>query len=224
MTAAAEETITVTAPVTEVETVTDLVTEYTTSYSTVYPALPTIYKRDIDFGPLTDLTRFPTSRISSACSCLVATPSPALTFTKTETTTETATTSVTIPADDIAVMTFPVTTVITTTETQTTTLTTVVPTTTPAATVPDVCANRPMNLCCRAVTPWINNRAFFEAVCGYTPPLPSELVGDQCVGREFHSPSPPFFFSFASSPSLFPSLSLCLPRQHCMEGRRWAGR
>ncbi|KAJ4307010.1 hypothetical protein N0V88_000384 [Collariella sp. IMI 366227] len=165
-----------TVTVTEPFTVTTVLTAYSTSYYTVAPAVSTLKKkRSIDFGSLTDLSQFPASRISSACSCLVPTPAPALTLTETETDTVTVSFPITLPGEDEAV----ITVTQTTTLSQTTTVVTAVPTI--VAPGLETCgADRQRDFCCLSTAPWSTNSGVWGNICGYTPNVLSELIGARC--------------------------------------------
>ncbi|KAK0625135.1 hypothetical protein B0T17DRAFT_617268 [Bombardia bombarda] len=161
-----------TTTTTEVQTLTEVVTLTSTTFSAV-PAK----RADVDFGVLSALSRFPSPRISSACSCLVATPSATLTETATVATETAIESSTTIVQPTTVIQ---VTLSETVTESQTTTFTTVIPTL-----VPNVCSGKPLNLCCMNAAPWSSNSAVWGGICGYYPSQPSELVGARCISREF---------------------------------------
>ncbi|KAG7285125.1 hypothetical protein NEMBOFW57_009746 [Staphylotrichum longicolle] len=150
-------------------TVTNVITQYTTSYSTVTIEMDSKRKRDLDFGPLTGLSQFPSSQISSACSCLVQIPSPALTVTETAAAvTATASSMVYLPGEEGTI-----TVTETATESRTTVVTTVIPTQ-PPATAPQCTAK---NFCCQNVAQWATNSGVWGGICGYYPSNPRELVG-----------------------------------------------
>ncbi|KAK3687590.1 hypothetical protein B0T22DRAFT_439202 [Podospora appendiculata] len=140
------------------------VTVVTTQYSTTYTPFALKARRDVDLGVFSALSRFSASRISSACSCVVATPSPALTETKTV-----ATETATLPPSNTVV----VTVTETRTESQTTVVQTVIPTHVAA-----VCASA--SFCCAVVAPWYTNGDYWGPMCNYYPSSPSELVAERC--------------------------------------------
>ena len=171
--------ITVTVPF----TITEAATAYSTSYYTVTTsAADTVYKRvadassSTDLGPLSALSGYPESRISSACSCIVTTtPSAQVTVTETASAvTETLASTVTVPGDDEVV-----TVIKTTTATTTTTIQTAVPTY--VAPPVDVCAGKPHRLCCQGISTVTN---LGSTICGYTPTVVGEQLGSQCIEGE----------------------------------------
>lgn len=158
-------------------TVTNVITQYTTSYSTVTIEMDSKRKRDLDFGPLTGLSQFPSSQISSACSCLVQIPSPALTVTETAAAvTATASNMVYLPGEEGTI-----TVTETATESRTTVVTTVIPTQPPPA-APQ-CSAR--SFCCATVAPWSTNSNVWGSLCDYRPNSPQDLVWAGCVPRKF---------------------------------------
>jgi hypothetical protein len=172
--------ITVTVPF----TITEAATAYSTSYYTVTTsAADTVYKRLVDdassstdLGPLSALSDYPESRISSACSCIVTTtPSAQVTVTETASAvTETSASTVTIPGEE------EVTTVTkTTTATTTTTIQTAVPTY--VAPPVDVCAGKTHRMCCQGLST-ITKLGY--TTCGYTPTVVGEQLGSQCIESE----------------------------------------
>jgi len=159
-------------------TVTNVITEYTTSYSTITIEMDSKKRRDLDFGPLTGLSEFPSSRISSACSCLVQIPSPALTVTETAApVTATASNMVYLPGEEGTI-----TVTETATESRTTVITTVIPTQPPAG--PQCSMSL---LCCGNLVQYHTNPTFFKDTCGYQPTTPRDPMGTSCFSREFLS-------------------------------------
>lgn len=122
--------------------------------------------------------------ISAACSKVATFTSTTTLTTATETVytaTETSSTTRTViaPAPTITMVT--TSPLIRTVDVTSTTLVTV----TSRIPAPELsqCTGRSMRLCCLNIAPWSTNSAVWGGICGYTPAIPSELIGARCITR-----------------------------------------